>query len=53
MNILGLIVVILLLMAFGLLPQWGYLPTTVGYRGTGGVGTIILILVILRIFNII
>jgi hypothetical protein len=51
-NLFGLIIVILLLMAFGLLPQWGYLPTAIGYRGTGGLGTLIIILIILRLLNI-
>lgn len=53
MNLFGLILVVLILMAFGVLPQWGYLPSTIGYRGTSGIGTVILILIVLRVLHII
>jgi hypothetical protein len=48
MNIWGVLLVILILMAFGVLPTWPH-SAQWGYGPSGGLGLVIIVLVILLV----
>jgi hypothetical protein len=49
--LVDVLIVILVLMLIGSLPSWPY-SRTWGYYGTGGIGTVLLIVVILMLLNV-
>lgn len=51
MSISLLIVIILILLLVGSLPTWGY-SRSWGYRGTGGIGFILVIILVLWLLGV-
>ena len=49
--LLDILVVVLVLMLVGSLPAWGY-SRNWGYYGTGGIGTVLLIVILLMLLNV-
>jgi hypothetical protein len=49
--LVDVLIVILVLMLIGSLPSWPY-SRNWGYYGTGGIGTVLLIVVLLMLLNV-
>lgn len=52
MGIYNLLIIVLILMVIAAFPMWPY-STGWGYYPTGGIGTLILLLILLRVFGFI
>ena len=49
--LVDILIVILVLMLVGSLPTWGY-SRNWGYYGTGGIGTVLLIVILLLLLHV-
>ncbi len=49
--LVDILIVILVLMLIGSLPSWPY-SRNWGYRGTGGIGTVLLVVVLLMLLHV-
>ena len=49
--LVDILIVLLVLMLLGSLPTWSY-SRNWGYYGTGGIGTVLLVVVLLMLFNV-
>ncbi|HEV2679534.1 MAG TPA: DUF3309 family protein [Rhodanobacter sp.] len=52
MSLSLLLIIVLILLLIGALPRWGY-SRSWGYRPTGGLGLILIIIIVLLVFHII
>ncbi|MFC5582393.1 DUF3309 family protein [Rhodanobacter terrae] len=52
MSLSLLLIIVLILLLIGALPTWGY-SRSWGYRPTGGLGLILVIIIVLLVFHII